>query len=86
MQDLRYLAPAKVNLALHVTGRRADGYHLLDSLVVFADRGDRLGVRLSDEYALTVSGPRAEGVPSDARNLCLKAARRAGVPVEIALE
>ena len=35
-------APAKVNLALHVTGRRADGYHLLDSLVVFPRVGDRL--------------------------------------------
>ena len=38
-------APAKVNLALHVTGRRADGYHLLDSLVVFANTGDRLSFR-----------------------------------------
>ncbi len=35
-------APAKVNLYLHVTGRRTDGYHLLDSLVVFADLGDVL--------------------------------------------
>ena len=34
-------APAKINLALHVTGRRADGYHLLDSLVVFTELGDR---------------------------------------------
>jgi 4-diphosphocytidyl-2-C-methyl-D-erythritol kinase len=36
------LAPAKVNLCLHVTGRRADGYHLVDSLVAFADIGDHL--------------------------------------------
>ena len=36
------LAPAKVNLYLHVIGRRADGYHLLDSLVAFADIGDRV--------------------------------------------
>ena len=35
-------APAKINLTLHVTGQRDDGYHLLDSLVVFADVGDRL--------------------------------------------
>ncbi|TIU91335.1 MAG: 4-(cytidine 5'-diphospho)-2-C-methyl-D-erythritol kinase, partial [Mesorhizobium sp.] len=37
-----WLAPAKINLALHVTGRRADGYHLLDSLAVFTRFGDRL--------------------------------------------
>ncbi len=35
-------APAKVNLTLHVTGQRTDGYHLLDSLVAFADIGDRI--------------------------------------------
>ena len=40
-------APAKVNLALHVTGRRADGYHLLDSLVVFANAGDKLSFSTS---------------------------------------
>lgn len=49
-------APAKVNLALHVTGRRADGYHLLDSLVVFADTGDRLSFSPSEEDRLTISG------------------------------
>ena len=42
------LAPAKINLTLHVTGQRADGYHLLDSLVVFADIGDRIAVRPAD--------------------------------------
>ena len=42
-------APAKVNLTLHVTGRRDDGYHLLDSLVVFADMGDLVTVREADE-------------------------------------
>ena len=44
-EPLSALARAKINLALHVTGRRADGYHLLDSLVVFADLGDRLTIR-----------------------------------------
>lgn len=49
-------APAKVNLALHVTGRRADGYHLLDSLVVFASAGDRLDFEPSGEDRLSISG------------------------------
>ena len=41
------VAPAKINLALHVTGQRADGYHLLDSLVTFADRGDVLTISVA---------------------------------------
>lgn len=82
-------APAKVNLALHVTGRRPDGYHLLDSLVVFADVGDRLRFDPAAEMALEVSGPFAAGVPADGANLVLKAAalmRRAGQGARIALE
>jgi len=71
---VRVFAPAKINLALHVTGRRADGYHLLDSIVVFADLGDRLEIAPSDELALTVTGPRAAGVPADRRNLIWQAA------------
>jgi 4-diphosphocytidyl-2-C-methyl-D-erythritol kinase len=71
-------APAKVNLTLHVTGRRADGYHLLDSLVIFADVGDRIAVAASDAPFLRVTGPRAEGVPRDASNLVLQAAALAG--------
>ncbi len=83
---VRLLAPAKVNLTLHVTGQRDDGYHLLDSLVVFADHGDLLHVALSEVDAISVTGPRAAGVPMDARNLCLKAARLAGQSVRVALE
>ncbi|WP_372834971.1 4-(cytidine 5'-diphospho)-2-C-methyl-D-erythritol kinase, partial [Puniceibacterium confluentis] len=68
-------APAKVNLTLHVTGRRADGYHLLDSLVVFADIGDTVSVEASDRLSLAVDGPMAVGVPVDDSNLVLRAAR-----------
>ncbi len=84
-------APAKVNLYLHVTGRRADGYHLLDSLVAFAgvgdtidvhssDRafagvGDTIDVRSADRLRLSVSGPFAASVPTGPENLVLKAAR-----------
>lgn len=68
-------APAKVNLALHVTGRREDGYHLLDSLVVFAGVGDVLTVTGADMLSLTVGGAFAAGVPVDGRNLVLRAAQ-----------
>jgi 4-diphosphocytidyl-2-C-methyl-D-erythritol kinase len=67
--------PAKINLALHVTGQRADGYHLLDSLVVFADIGDRVSARPGKGLHLTVIGPHAGGVPAGTDNLVLKAAK-----------
>ena len=49
-------APAKVNLFLHVVGRRADGYHLLDSLAVFPGAADMLTAAHGDGLALTVAG------------------------------
>jgi 4-diphosphocytidyl-2-C-methyl-D-erythritol kinase len=66
-------APAKVNLALHVTGRRGDGYHLLDSFVVFLAMGDRLDIATAEDLTLAVAGPQAAGVPVE-ENLVLKAA------------
>ncbi len=68
-------APAKVNLSLHVTGQRADGYHLLDSLVVFAGVGDQVSVTPANDLTLSVSGPFAQGVPVDDSNLVMRAAR-----------
>jgi 4-diphosphocytidyl-2-C-methyl-D-erythritol kinase len=80
-------APAKVNLTLHVTGRRDDGYHLLDSLVVFAGVGDRLRLTPAAATALTVGGPSAAGVPTDGSNLILRAAAlMGGPPVAIHLD
>ena len=67
------LARAKVNLALHVTGQREDGYHLLDSLVVFADIGDRLTVERADRTSLSIFGPFGDGLSADGDNLVLKA-------------
>jgi len=64
----------KINLTLHVTGQRADGYHLLDSLVVFADVGDRIDVRPGNDLALKILGPEAENLSAD-DNLVLRAAR-----------
>lgn len=85
MKSIEGFAPAKVNLTLHVTGQREDGYHLLDSLVMFADVGDRLRVGLG-KAALSVSGPKAAGVPTDGRNLVMKAAQLMGVEATISLE
>jgi len=59
------VAPAKINLALHVTGQRADGYHLLDSLVTFADRGDVLTFSVADADVFSASGRFADGLPLD---------------------
>lgn len=79
-------APAKVNLALHVTGQREDGYHLLDSLVMFANLGDRISARLADVPGLSVTGPLAEAVPTGPENLVLKAAAWAGQSAAFELE
>lgn len=85
----RGFAPAKVNLALHVTGRRADGYHLLDSLVVFAGLGDQLAATPSRGLGLTVGGAFAPGIPTDDSNLVMQAAlllaSRRGVRIGAAL-
>jgi 4-diphosphocytidyl-2-C-methyl-D-erythritol kinase len=75
-------APAKVNLALHVTGRRTDGYHDLDSLVVFAGVGDRVTVQASgqasDEQVFDITGPQAAGLPMMPDNSVLRAAAAFG--------
>jgi 4-diphosphocytidyl-2-C-methyl-D-erythritol kinase len=69
-------APAKVNLYLHVTGRRADGYHLLDSLVAFLDIGDRLRALPATSLSLTVDGPEAADLAAVGDdNLVMHAAR-----------
>lgn len=83
-------APSKINLYLHVLGRRADGYHLLDSLVVFADIADRLSARAADALSLEIVGPYAAALQSNKDdNLVLRAARllaeRAGVPAKAAI-
>ena len=70
---LRRLAPAKVNLALHVVGRRDDGYHLLESLVAFTRFGDRISLEPAEETTLKACGPFADQVPLDSSNLILRA-------------
>ena len=71
-------ARAKVNLFLHVLGRRTDGYHLLDSLAVFAGAADVLHAEPADELSLAVEGPFGaglEGAGLEEGNLVLRAAR-----------
>ena len=79
-------APAKINLALHVTGQRADGYHLLDSLVAFAAAGDRVTARAAKRTRLRVTGPMAAGVPEDNDNSVLRAAALIGVSADLTLD
>ena len=68
-------APAKINLFLHVIGRRADGYHLLDSLAIFAGIGDTLRVEPADDLSLLIEGEHAAELADAADNLVLRAAR-----------
>jgi len=68
-------APAKINLWLNVVGRRADGYHLLDSLIAFTDLADEIEAVSSERLVLTVDGPLAPALAGETDNLVLKAAR-----------
>lgn len=73
---MKVQAPAKINLFLHVTGRRDDGYHLLESLVVFVkDIFDTVTITPAPVFDFIVDGPYAQGIPRDENNLVVKAAR-----------
>ena len=86
MTTIEVLAPAKINLTLHVTGQRKDGYHLLDSLVCFAGIGDRVTVAKAAGTSLTVTGPFAAHVPAGPETLVLRAAEFLGVTARITLD
>ena len=66
---------AKINLALHVRGREADGYHRLETIFAFAEDGDQLSVERSDELSLHVGGPFGDALRGESDNLVLRAAR-----------
>lgn len=70
-----FQARAKINLALHVTGQRSDGYHELDSLVAFAAFGDTLTAAPAEDVSLSIEGPFSGGLTVDESNLVLRAAR-----------
>ena len=69
------LAPAKVNLFLHLHGRRADGYHLLESLAVFPTVCDRLSAAPGNGLSLEIDGPFGAGLAAESDNLILRAGR-----------
>lgn len=67
------MAPAKINLALHVTGLDDKSYHLLDTLVVFADFGDEVTITRADRDSFNVTGPHAGALAGEAENLVTRA-------------
>ncbi len=80
---LSVFAPAKINLFLHITGRQANGYHLLDSLVGFVDIGDTIKIEPHDSFSFEITGKFANHFQEkdrvsniDSENLVVKAARR----------
>lgn len=79
---IREFAAAKVNLALRVGALREDGYHPVDSIVVFADWGDKLAVEPAESLSLRMTGSQTAGLPSGEDNLVIRAvhalARAAG--------
>jgi 4-diphosphocytidyl-2-C-methyl-D-erythritol kinase len=75
-------APAKINLTLHIVGRRDDGYHALESLVVFTGAGDVLSLEPGGDLSLAVAGPTALAAGEGADNLVLRAARHAAEGIE----
>jgi len=72
--SLSKLARPKVNLFLHIRGRRDDGYHLLESLVCFPNGGDRVDVTAAEQVTVSVSGPFASQLGPPADNLVMRAA------------
>ena len=84
MDDLAGTAPAKLNLALHVRRRRADGYHDLETIFAFTDFGDRLTARVADDLSLMVSGEFADAAGGDDDNLVLRAARTLAIAAGVA--
>lgn len=75
-------APAKINLTLHILGRRDDGYHELESLVVFSGAGDTLSLSPGGALSLDISGPTAPAAGAGDDNLVLRAARNLAERIE----
>jgi 4-diphosphocytidyl-2-C-methyl-D-erythritol kinase len=75
LMEKTLFAPAKLNLNLRVTGRRADGYHILETLIAPTDLGDTLTLKAADSLSLRVDGPFADHAPADESNLVMRAIR-----------
>src|SRR5581483_2819442 len=82
-------APAKINLYLHITGRRTDGYHLLDSLTAFAGVGDEIRLEPAPRFDFIIEGPQSAVLKNEPveNNLAVRASRalaeRAGKPLDL---
>jgi len=74
LKNITIFAPAKINLYLHITAKRNDDYHLIESLVVFADYGDQITVTPSKKLRLKINGQFADYIKPDNNNLVIKAA------------
>ena len=83
---VRVLAPAKLTWSLRVVGVRNDGYHLIDAEMVTLDLADELTIDDRAPTGLTVSGPFADGVPTDDSNLVMRALRLAGREAAVHVE
>ena len=83
MQETAY---AKINLALHVRGREADGYHRIETIFAFCEHGDLLSAREADALSLEVTGPFAGALAGEGDNLVLQAARALGRSLAFTLE
>lgn len=78
------VARAKLNLALHVRGKRADGYHDLDSVFVHCVDGDEMWVEAADTLSLTIAGPFGKRLSADEDNLVMRAARAVAAEYRVA--
>lgn len=83
MSSLTETAYAKLNLALHVRGRRDDGYHEIETIFAFCEDGDQLSGEAADDLSLEVSGPFAADIPADDANLAIEAARVVRLATEV---
>jgi len=83
---MREIAYAKLNLALHVRAREADGYHRIETLFAFCEDGDVVTAEPADELSLTVIGQFAGALAGEGDNLVLRAARAAGAAAAITLD
>ncbi len=73
--QLEIIAPAKINLFLHVVGKRRDGYHLLESVFAFTETGDRVFVKPASQFEFSITGPFASKLSVDGDNLVKQAAQ-----------
>jgi 4-diphosphocytidyl-2-C-methyl-D-erythritol kinase len=83
---MREIAYAKLNLALHVRAREADGYHRIETIFAFCDDGDAVTAELADSLSLEVTGPFASTLAGEGDNLVLRAARAVGAKAALRLD